>query len=112
MIVIGLLVGETVRGPETFSVYLGGLGTLIFAVAAFLYYFVTEALLGRSPGKAALGLSATGANGSKPTPKAIAIRRVLRSSTGCPSSMWSDSSACWPPVAGASDWGIWLPGPG
>lgn len=112
MIVIGLLVGETVRGPETFSVYLGGLGTLIFAVAALLYYFVTESQLDRSPGKAALGLSVTGADGSKPTPEAIAIRTVLRFIDWLPFFYVVGFISVLATSGRRQRWGIWLPGPG
>lgn len=78
MFLIGITMGETTTGPGSFYIELGGAGTLVFIVFVFFYYFLTEAGLGRSPGKGMLGLKVVGQDGAKPTTGAIALRTLLR----------------------------------
>jgi uncharacterized RDD family membrane protein YckC len=77
-VVVGILLGESSAEGGNFGVSLGGAGTLVFLVLMLLYYYLTESSMGRSPGKAAVGLRVVAEDGSPPTNQAILIRTVLR----------------------------------
>ena len=73
---IGL--GDVESSDGSFQVRLNGAGTLVWTVLWLGYHYVLETTTGRSLGKAALGLRVVGEDGQPPTPKAIALRTVLR----------------------------------
>jgi uncharacterized RDD family membrane protein YckC len=77
-VVVGIFLGDATAGGGSVNVSLGGVGTLVFLVLMLLYFYLTESSMGRSPGKAAVGLRVVGEDGSPPTNKAILIRTLMR----------------------------------
>lgn len=80
---IALLAGRhaAVHRDHDYSVSVGITGPLAVALwiaAVLAYYVVFEAWLGATPGKLVLGLRVRGLGGARPSPRAAAIRNVLR----------------------------------
>ena len=69
----------TIETDNGVQVHLHNGPAVLWVAGVFLYYFLTEALTGRTLGKAVLGLRVVRADdGSDPSPWAIAGRTVLR----------------------------------
>jgi uncharacterized RDD family membrane protein YckC len=77
-VVVGIFLGTASAEGGSVGVSLGTGGTLVFLVLMLLYYYLTETSMGRSPGKAAVGLRVVAEDGSPPTNKAILIRTLMR----------------------------------
>jgi uncharacterized RDD family membrane protein YckC len=77
-IAIAAMSGGTETGNGSASFLLTGLAFAVFAVVAFGYYFVLEATLGRTIGKALLSLRVVDRGDERPTVLAVAGRTVLR----------------------------------
>jgi uncharacterized RDD family membrane protein YckC len=83
-VLVAALAG-TIDTSHGLSVSLHGPPTLLFLAAFFLYHFTTEALTGRTLGKALTGLRVARAeDGGRPGPGAIAVRTLLRPVDGLP----------------------------
>jgi uncharacterized RDD family membrane protein YckC len=76
-----LIFGLTVGGISTeggFSVTLNWAWSLAYLAVVVAYYFVLEVAVGQTVGKRLLGLRVMGADGSRPSVAAIAVRTLLR----------------------------------
>jgi uncharacterized RDD family membrane protein YckC len=77
-VVLALLIGDSEAGDGGASLRLEGGGFLVWLALTLLYYGVSEAATGRTPGKRLLGLRVVATDGSAPGAGAVAIRTVLR----------------------------------
>lgn len=76
--------GDVEAEGGSISTKLTGAGTVLFGLLALAYYFGCEATTGRTLGKQLLGLRVVDADGERATPRAIAVRTVLRAIDGLP----------------------------
>src|SRR6266508_5668612 len=72
-----LTVGE-IRTEGEYSATLNGAWSLVYLAVVLGYYFVLEVAVGQTVGKRLLGLRVVGADGSRPSAAAIAVRTLLR----------------------------------
>lgn len=79
LVVVGVIFGEDETGGGSVGVTLEGVSALVFVLAAYLYYGITEAMSGQTLGKRLLGIRVVKADGGgKPGAGAIALRTILR----------------------------------
>lgn len=71
------------------------LGSMILATWTFLYYFVFEALFGRTLGELITRTKVIDRQGRKPTPRVIALRTLCRLAPFEPLSACQASQTCW-----------------
>ncbi len=77
-VVLGLLIGESESGNGGAQVSLDGAPALVWAALALLYYFLSEAISGRTLGKRLLGVRVAAAGGGRAGAGQIAVRTVFR----------------------------------
>jgi uncharacterized RDD family membrane protein YckC len=82
-VILGALMGDTEAGDGNFAVGLNGLPALLFFLLALAYYTVPEALTGKTPGKAIMGLKVVKLDGEYSWGPAI-VRNLLRIIDGLP----------------------------
>jgi uncharacterized RDD family membrane protein YckC len=76
--VLALLIGDSEAEGGRFALRLDGAPFLVFMVLSLGYYFVCEAVWGRTLGKLALAVRVAAADGSPAGPGQVAIRTLLR----------------------------------
>ena len=77
-VVMALLLGESETTGGNTSIRLEGAEFLLYLGAVYLYYFLAEALTGRTLGKALLGLRVVRREGGRAGTGRIALRTILR----------------------------------
>jgi uncharacterized RDD family membrane protein YckC len=75
---LGLALGEGETGDGTASITLEGAEALLYFALVLLYYFAGELAIGRTPGKALLGLRVVRRDGERAGAGRIALRTLLR----------------------------------
>jgi len=84
LIVVGLAFGKAHTHGGSASVHLTGVSALIWALLAFAYYTIAEALGGQTLGKLLLHLRVRSAAGDKASLGPVVLRNVLRIVDGLP----------------------------
>ncbi len=77
LVIFILTVGQISTEGE-YSATLSGAWSLVYLAVVLGYYFVFEVAVGQTVGKGLLGLRVVGADGSRPSAEAIAVRTLLR----------------------------------
>ena len=83
-VALGLALGEGESSGSNASITLEGAEALLYLALVLLYYFATEAITGRTLGKALLGLRVATPDGGRAGPGRVAVRTVLRLVDGLP----------------------------
>lgn len=80
LFVVGAIpgLGHVIAEDGSISSQLSGVGFLVYIVIVLGYYYALESTTGKTLGKALLGLRVVATGGGPPTPRAVAIRTVLR----------------------------------
>lgn len=78
LVILGLLIGESESGNGGASVSLDGAPALVWAALSLLYYFLSEAITGRTLGKRLLGVRVAAADGGTAGAGQVAVRTVFR----------------------------------
>jgi uncharacterized RDD family membrane protein YckC len=78
LILLGVTIGETTTGGGTAAVSLQGGEALLYVALVLLYYFILESAVGKTAGKALMGVTVRTSQGGRPSAGAIAVRTLLR----------------------------------
>src|SRR6185436_2631011 len=77
-LVLAFTIGDAETGDSSFRVELEGWPAVAWIALVLLYYFVTEAAMSRTIGKALLGLRVSGSDGERAGTGPVAWRTVFR----------------------------------
>ncbi len=78
LILLGVTIGETTTGERAAAVSLMGWDALLYLGLVLLYFFALEAAVGKTAGKALMGVVVRTAEGGRASVGAIALRTLLR----------------------------------